>query len=244
MDKYILHSLLQDKVAKGSIVNIKFCEPFASYSGKYLVNESKTGRGRGGSRVIELQAVDSGLRLTTFYVDGKDKLIGTAVSEYFDSIEIDSVTYADITGHDNKRTASGQADDTKAGQKATRGSTIRSLATELAPVRALVGKSATSPGKRTIAANRARRGLATPAEKLADSLKDPLATGSATVIRLQAFSANSHMNGDWVVNEYRFTDNEKLIMELTDIDNPTRTFTFNAAAHAQQVREVDIVNDV
>lgn len=240
MDKYILHSLLQDKVAKGSTVDIKFREPFAAHSGKYLVDESKTGRGRGGSRVIELQAVDSGLRLTSFTIDGKDKLIGTAVSEYFESITIDGTIHADLA--DCK--VSKKNDDDRRASKVIRNSSTRSLAAELAPRHALVGKAAANPSKQTIAANRARRGLATPAEKLADSLREPLAAGQSTVIRLQAFSANSHMNGDWVVNEYRFTDNEKLIMELTDIDNPTRSFTFNAAAHAQQVREVDIVNDV
>ena len=89
MDKLILHSVLET-VVTGQTININFNEPFTELTGDYLVLQSKTGRGRGGSRILEVQSVaDSSRVISTLQVDGKDKALGTGTSEFIVTLTVD-----------------------------------------------------------------------------------------------------------------------------------------------------------
>jgi len=89
MDKNILHSVLET-INAGQTININFNEPYAELTGDYLVLQSKTGRGRGGSRILEVQSVTDSTRIiSTLQVEGKDKALGTATSELFANLTVD-----------------------------------------------------------------------------------------------------------------------------------------------------------
>lgn len=89
MNKNILHSVLET-VTAGQTININFNEPFAELTGDYLVLQSKTGRGRGGSRILEVRSVSDATRvINTLSIDGKDKALGTGTSEYIANLTID-----------------------------------------------------------------------------------------------------------------------------------------------------------
>jgi hypothetical protein len=89
MDKNILHSVLETLNA-GQPINIAFNEPFCSLTGEYTVLVSKVGRGRGGSRVIEIQSTAN--PATTFgalEIEGKQRALGTGTSSYISTITVD-----------------------------------------------------------------------------------------------------------------------------------------------------------
>lgn len=89
MDKNILHSVLETVIV-GQTININFVEPFTELTGDYVVLQSKTGRGRGGSRILEVRSVsDSSRVISTLQVDGKDKALGTGTSEYIATLTVD-----------------------------------------------------------------------------------------------------------------------------------------------------------
>ena len=93
MDKQILHSIL-GTVSVGSSITISFIEQFNSLSGDYIVTVSKAGKGRGGSRIIEIcSVINPCVMLTSLNIDGKEKCLGTSVSEYISSVIIGNNTY-------------------------------------------------------------------------------------------------------------------------------------------------------
>ena len=93
MDKQILHSLLE-ATSIGSSINISFIEPFNTLNGDYTVIVSKSGRGRGGSRIIELRSIADAERVfSTLNINGQEKLLGTSVSEYILGVIVGNNTY-------------------------------------------------------------------------------------------------------------------------------------------------------
>lgn len=89
MDKNILHSVLET-VTTGQTININFSDPFSDLTGDYLVLQSKTGRGRGGSRILEVQSMaDSTRIISSLQIDGKDKALGTGTSDFIVSLTVD-----------------------------------------------------------------------------------------------------------------------------------------------------------
>jgi hypothetical protein len=93
MDKQILHSIFETATA-GQQINISFIDPFNDLNGDYILTASKSGRGRGGSRVIELKsASDSSITLTSLNINGQQKLLGTSVSEYISGVIIGNNIY-------------------------------------------------------------------------------------------------------------------------------------------------------
>ena len=95
MDKQILHSILET-ISAGAAINISFIEPFNEKNGDYIVSVSKTGRGRGGSRIIELCSVnDPKITLSNLTINGQSKPLGTSVSEYISSVVVGNNTYGD-----------------------------------------------------------------------------------------------------------------------------------------------------
>lgn len=93
MDKHILHSVLET-IAIGSPITVNFNEPFTQLSGDYTVVSSKTGRGRGGSRVMEISSTANPTNiLGTLEINGHPRMLGTGTSEHIASVIVDGKTY-------------------------------------------------------------------------------------------------------------------------------------------------------
>lgn len=94
MDKQILHSILETATV-GEQITISFIDSFNNLNGDYILTVSKSGRGRGGSRIIELKlASDTSISLTSLNVNGQQKMLGTSVSEYISGVIIGNNNYA------------------------------------------------------------------------------------------------------------------------------------------------------
>lgn len=93
MDKQILHSILETATV-GEQITVSFIDPFNNLNGDYILTASKSGRGRGGSRIIELKlASDISISLTSLNVNGQQKMLGTSVSEYISGVIIGNNNY-------------------------------------------------------------------------------------------------------------------------------------------------------
>lgn len=93
IDKHILHSVLET-IAIGSPITVNFNEPFTQLSGDYTVVSSKTGRGRGGSRVMEISSTANPTNiLGTLEINGRPRMLGTGTSEHIASVIVDGKTY-------------------------------------------------------------------------------------------------------------------------------------------------------
>lgn len=93
MNKHILHSILET-ISSETIIEISFIESFSDLSGTYKVLSTKAGRGRGGSRNIEIQSIEDPKKIiSTLNIDGKEKNLGTSISDYILSISIDDKIY-------------------------------------------------------------------------------------------------------------------------------------------------------
>lgn len=94
MDKNILHSILEN-ISIGQEISMTFAEPFAEMTGDYIVLQSKTGRGRGGSRVIEIKSVANPSNIySSLTVDGKEKSLGTGTSDYIVSMVVNGIVHS------------------------------------------------------------------------------------------------------------------------------------------------------
>ena len=158
MDKLILHSVLET-VTAGQTININFNEPFAELTGDYLVLQSKTGRGRGGSRILEVRSVaDSSRVISTLQIDGKDKALGTGTSEYIVTLTVDGKVHgleapADATRAVKTRTMATKRETNAARVSSTNATVCEKVANALGNVLAdnpntifrLTGRVANSP---------------------------------------------------------------------------------------------------
>ena len=173
MDKLILHSVLET-VVTGQTININFNEPFTELTGDYLVLQSKTGRGRGGSRVLEVRSVaDSARVISTLQIDGKDKALGTGTSEYIVTLTVD-----------------GKVHGLEAPADATRATKVRQAVEKRTGT---VSRSASNVNMNLLVS-----------EKVANALGNVLADNPSTVFRLTGRAANSPMTGEWRVTSHTF----------------------------------------
>ena len=93
MDKQILHSILETTLL-GTQANISFNDPFNNLNGDYIITVSKSGRGRGSSRIIELQSANNpSITLASLNINGKERMLGTSVSDYISGVIIGNNTY-------------------------------------------------------------------------------------------------------------------------------------------------------
>lgn len=221
MDKHILHSVLETLTA-GNTVTINFNEPFADLTGDYNIVSSKVGRGRGGSRVIEIAPVgnpeDS---FGALEIDGKEKALGTGTSEYINTIVFDGKTFGLEDPIETTRKTGVRRPRNVAG---TDGQTA-------APV----------TGRQREATKRARVSSdVAQSQRVAKALGDILTENPVTNFKLISSNRTSELNGEWKVASFEYAD-MTLKMQLVDIDNADRTFAFDSTVHGVEVRDAQVI---
>jgi len=220
MDKHILHSVLET-LTINSTVTINFNEPFTDLSGDYTVLASKVGRGRGGSRVIEIAPVGNpDDAFGALEIDGKEKALGTGTSEYISTIVVDGKTF----GMEDPIETSRKAGVRRPRNTGTDGQTA-------APVTA-----------RQRASNKRARvsSDAAQSQRVAKALGDILTENPVTNFKLVSSNRSSELNGEWKVASFTYADNN-LQMHLVDIDNPDRVFEFDSIVHGVEVRDAQVI---
>ena len=220
MDKHILHSVLETLTA-GSNITINFNEPFTELSGDYMVVASKVGRGRGGSRVIEIAPVGNpNDAFGALEIDGKEKALGTGTSEYISTIVFDGKTH-------------GLEDPMEASRKpvARRPRNASVDGASPAPVTARQREA----GKRAKVSSDISQ-----SQRVAKALGDILTENPATNFRLVSSNRTSPLNGEWKVVAFQYADNS-LQMHLVDIDNADRKFEFDSIVHGVEIRDAQVI---
>lgn len=220
MDKHILHSVLETLTA-GNNITINFNEPFEELSGDYMIMASKVGRGRGGSRVIEIAPVGNpDDAFGALEIDGKEKALGTGTSEYINTIVFDGKTF----GMEDPVETSRKAGVRRPRNAGTDGQTA-------APVTA----------RQRAASKRARvNSDVAQGQRVAKALGDILTENPATNFKLVSSNRTSELNGEWKVASFVYADNA-LQMHLVDIDNPDRVFEFDSIVHGVEVRDAQVI---
>lgn len=221
MDKHILHSVLETLTA-GASVTINFNEPFTDLTGDYTVIASKVGRGRGGSRVIEIApSSDLSDSFGALEVEGKEKALGTGTSEYISTITVDGKTYGMEDPIEASRKPAARRPRSPGG---TDGTTA-------APV----------TGRQRAAGQRARVDSdVAQGQRVAKALGDILTENPTTNFKLVGNARSSELNGEWKVASFEYSTN-LLTMELIDIDNPERTLSFDSTVHGANVRDAQVI---
>lgn len=220
MDKHILHSVLETLTA-GSNITINFNEPFTDLSGDYMVVASKVGRGRGGSRVIEIAPVGSpNDAFGALEIDGKEKALGTGTSEYISTIVFDGKTH-------------GLEDPMEAARKPVARRPRNSGVDGASP--APVTARQREAGKRARISSDISQ-----SQRVAKALGDILTENPATNFKLVSSNRTSPLNGEWKVASFQYADNS-LQMHLVDIDDANRTFEFDSIVHGIEVRDAQVI---
>ena len=178
MDKNILHSVLETVVANQTI-NICFAEPYAELTGDYLVLQSKTGRGRGGSRILEVQSVtDSNRVISTLQIDGKEKSLGTGTSDLIMSLTVDGKVHGLEAPTESPRKVRAANSETQT-EKAVKPHMVKRESSQSSVSTAvLIGT------------------------KVATALGNVLADNPKTVFKLTGRNAGSNITGEWQVKSF------------------------------------------
>lgn len=215
MDKHILYSVLET-LSAGNIVTINFHEPFNALSGDYNIVSSKVGRGRGGSRVIEIAPVANPTEsFGALEINGKEKALGTGTSEYINTIVIGDKTYGMEDPLENPR----------------RPRVMRAPSAD--------GESPASTKRQTATRTRVS-GDVSQSQRVANAIGGILTDNPATNFRIVAKDRSSPMNGEWKVMSFTYAD-DALTMELVDMDNAAKTFRFDSTVHGVDIRDVQII---
>jgi hypothetical protein len=216
MDKHILHSVLES-LTVGQALTINFTEQFADLTGDYTVLVSKVGRGRGGSRVIEIASVaNPSETFGALNVDGKDKLLGTGTSEFIGTIVIGDKTY----GLEDPIETARKTPNVKAGRSTSEGGT----ATKRVVKQRAVLKSSTAQ-----------------ASRVAKALSEVLATNPVTTFNLVATTKTAPFHGEWTVSSYTYEE-DVLKMSLVGLNDPDRKFEFDSSLHGTGIKDAQVVS--
>ena len=216
MDKHILHSVLES-LTVGQALTINFTEQFADLTGDYTVLVSKVGRGRGGSRVIEIASVTNPSEtFGALNVDGKDKLLGTGTSEFIGTIVIGDKTY----GLEDPIETARKTPNVKAGRSTSEGGT----ATKRVVKQRAVLKSSTAQ-----------------ASRVAKALSEVLATNPVTTFNLVATTKTAPFHGEWTVSSYTYEE-DVLKMSLVGLNDPDRKFEFDSSLHGTGIKDAQVVS--
>lgn len=215
MEKHILYSVLESLTA-GSTATINFNEPFAALSGDYTIVASKVGRGRGGSRVIEIAPVSNpDDSFAALEIDGKQRALGTGTSEYISTMIIDGKTF-------------GLEDPMEANRSTTR--TKRPSGETVAMPRTKRDNATTSRSSASMAQS----------QRVANVMGGILRDNPATNFKIIAKDRTSAMNGEWRVDSFNYADNS-LSMKLVSIDNVTQMFEFDSNTHGADIRDIQVI---
>jgi hypothetical protein len=216
MDKHILHSVLES-LTVGQALTINFTEQFADLTGDYTVLVSKVGRGRGGSRVIEIASVaNPSETFGALNVDGKDKLLGTGTSEFIGTIVIGDKTY----GLEDPIETARKSPNVKAGRSTSESGT----ATKRVVKQRAVLKSSTAQ-----------------ASRVAKALSEVLATNPVTTFNLVATTKTAPFHGEWTVSSYTYEE-DVLKMSLVGLNDPDRKFEFDSSLHGTGIKDAQVIS--
>ena len=216
MDKHILHSVLES-LTVGQALTINFTEQFADLTGDYTVLVSKVGRGRGGSRVIEIASVTNPSEtFGALNVDGKDKLLGTGTSEFIGTIVIGDKTH----GLEDPIETARKTPNVKAGRSTSEGG----AATKRVVKQRAVLKSSTAQ-----------------ASRVAKALSEVLATNPVTTFNLVATTKTAPFHGEWTVSSYTYEE-DVLKMSLVGLNDPDRKFEFDSSLHGTGIKDAQVVS--
>lgn len=216
MDKHILHSVLES-LTVGQALTINFTEQFADLTGDYTVLVSKVGRGRGGSRVIEIASVaNPSETFGALNVDGKDKLLGTGTSEFIGTIVIGDKTY----GLEDPIETARKTPNVKAGRSTSEGG----AATKRVVKQRAVLKSSTAQ-----------------ASRVAKALSEVLATNPVTTFNLVATTKTAPFHGEWTVSSYTYEE-DVLKMSLVGLNDPDRKFEFDSNLHGTGIKDAQVIS--
>lgn len=217
MDKNILHSVLET-MTTGQTINLNFSDPFSELTGDYLVLESKSGRGRGGSRVIKVQSMtDANQVISSLQVDGKDKALGTSTSEFIISLTVDGKTHgleAPTETVRKVRESSQTGEDSET------------------PVKAK------TPKRKAVKSSENANALIS--QKVANALGTVLAENPKAIFKLVGRNAGNHITGEWQVKSFTHEDNI-LRMECVDTQNNERTLSFDSSIDGVNLKDAEVV---
>lgn len=245
MDKHVLHSVLETLNA-GDTCDLAFTDPYAALSGSYRILVSKVGRGRGGSRVIEVASLDNPKdTFGALEIDGVERLLGTGTSQFIRSITIGGVTHGDEEGAEPSSGGS-----RKAAPKAKRPGSTRSAASdEAVQTRRVLATEMNrkepqvkgTPTKRQskISATKAAAAAAIGA-KVAASLGNILADNPNTVFKLTGRGAASPITGEWRVTSFTKEDGV-LVMQCVGHSDPTKTMTFDSSTDGTSLVNAEVL---
>lgn len=216
MDKHILHSVLES-LTVGQSLTINFTERFADLTGDYTVLVSKTGRGRGGSRVIEIASVaNPSETFGALNVDGKDKLLGTGTSEFISTIVIGDKTY----GLEDPIETARKTPNVRAGRPSSEGGTAT---------------------KRVIKQRAVLNSSTAQASRVAKALSEVLTTNPVTTFNLVATTKTAPFHGEWTVSSYTYEE-DVLKMSLVGLNDPDRKFEFDSSLHGTGIKDAQVVS--
>lgn len=214
MNKQTFHSVLET-VSVGDIIGVKFFEPYAYLSGdNYRVTVSKVGRGRGGSRVIEVvNARDGSNSISGLDVDGVYKSLGTAVSELVSSITVAGVVHETSPG-DEPRSANSPA---KRGRPPKFGTTAKAA------------KDAND------------RSRADAKDKVVQALSATLASDPKACFKFIGKTASSELNGEWATVAHQMSDDGRLLIEFIGREDSERKLSFDSAVHGPDIKDILLI---
>jgi len=216
MDKHILHSVLES-LTVGQALTINFTEQFADLTGDYTVLVSKVGRGRGGSRVIEIASVaNPSETFGALNVDGKDKLLGTGTSGFISTIVIGDKTY----GLEDPIETSRKTPNVKAGRVSPEGGQLT---------------------KRVIKQRAVLKSNTSQASRVAKALSEVLATNPVTTFNLVATTKTAPFHGEWTVSSYTYEE-DVLKMSLVGLNDPDRKFEFDSSLHGTGIKDAQVIS--
>ena len=235
MDKQILHSVLET-VTAGMVIGVAFHEPFAELSGDYTVLQSKTGRGRGGSRVLELASVANPEdTFGALEIDGKQKALGTGTSEIFASLTVDGKVH----GLEDPAETVRKAPRVKRAPKADAPAAVAVEAAPAAEAAETEAPAAPTPRKRAPKAPKAQSTVNVGA-KIAKILGGVLTDNPNTNFKLTGKNSAPHITGDWKVLSFTL-DTDSLKMECVDLSNAERTLSFDSSVDGENVKDAEVL---
>jgi hypothetical protein len=232
MDKRVLFSVLET-VTVGSTVGLSFGAPFTELTGDYTVVVSKTGRGRGGSRVLEVHPVSNPDDVFgALVIDGKEKALGTATSDVILAITFDGVTHGDATQPETVAEV-----DTGDDAPVTKHSEVAVAATPRVTKR----QSRAAAKESTLSA------LSLAVTK---ALGDVLLQNPNSNFKLVGRGTNSPITGEWKVTSFT-KDTGILRMECVELaperrdENgnavPPRTLSFDSSVDGHNLKDAEVL---
>lgn len=216
MDKRILHSVLESLTA-GQAVTINFTEQFSDLTGDYTVLVSKVGRGRGGSRVIEVASVANPTEtFGALNVDGKDKLLGTGTSEFISTMVIGDKTY----GLEDPIETARKTPNVRTGRASAEGGQVT---------------------KRQVKQRAVLKSDSAQSSRVAKALSEVLAANPVTSFNLVASTKTAPFHGEWTVSSYIYEEGV-LKMSLVGLNDPERMFDFDSSQHGTGIKDVQVIS--